>query len=258
VTGGFAGAFDGRAGAAGPARVYDVLAGAVAGCCPVDLDGALVLDVGAGTGAATRAVRARGARTVAADLSPAMLRAGEPGPAVVADATRLPFGPGVFDAVVAAFSMNHLPEPGLGLAEAARVTRPGGAVVASTYAVDDTHPVKAVVERVAAAHGWVPPPWAEELKTRVLPILGEPGRLAAEAAGAGLRGRVHRLEIPFDLTAAELVEWRLGMAQMTAFATALDPRARARLVADAVAELGAHPPLIRRVLVLAAIARNHA
>ena len=49
MTGGFAGAYDGRAWAAGPARVYDVLAGAVAGCCPVDLDGALVLDLGAGT-----------------------------------------------------------------------------------------------------------------------------------------------------------------------------------------------------------------
>jgi hypothetical protein len=38
------------------------------------------------------------------------------------------------------------------------------------------------------------------------------------------------------------------MAQLTAFTASLDPPVRRRLVAEAVGELGGHPPLVRRVV----------
>jgi SAM-dependent methyltransferase len=44
------------------------------------------------------------------------------------DAQALPFGDGSFDATVSGLVLNFLPEPSRGLAEMARVTRPGGVV----------------------------------------------------------------------------------------------------------------------------------
>ena len=76
----------------GPGPVYDRLADAVVGAAPFSLAGALVLDLGAGTGAASRAVLARRGRVVALDLSADMLEFDrqERPPAAVADASRLP------------------------------------------------------------------------------------------------------------------------------------------------------------------------
>ncbi|MDQ4069693.1 MAG: methyltransferase domain-containing protein, partial [Actinomycetota bacterium] len=121
----------------GPGRVYDRLAHVLVGRSPVTVHGTSALDVGAGTGAATRALLAAGAaRVVAVDTAIGMLAhdAASRPPAVVADALALPFPPASFGLTVAAFSLNHLADPAAGLAEAARVTRPGGAVVASAYA----------------------------------------------------------------------------------------------------------------------------
>ena len=81
------------------------------------------------------ALRARGARVVAADREFDMASYGAR-PAVTADVTALPFRSGAFDVVVAAFVVNHLPDPTAGLTELRRVTRPGGAVLASTFSVD--------------------------------------------------------------------------------------------------------------------------
>jgi SAM-dependent methyltransferase len=45
---------------------------------------------------------------------------------VAADLTRIPFATGLFDAVVCGYVLEHLPDPRPGLAELARVMRPGG------------------------------------------------------------------------------------------------------------------------------------
>jgi len=67
------------------------------------LAGTGVVEVGAGTGIATRALEARGARVVALDLGAAMLRRlrerNGRTPVVVADAHALPLGDGVADLV---------------------------------------------------------------------------------------------------------------------------------------------------------------
>lgn len=93
-------------------------------------EGQLVLDIGAGTGAASAAVRAAGAHVVAADPSTAMLTMGrrdEPTlPAVAAQAIDLPFRPGSFDAVVGNFVLAHFAKVDTALFDLIRVAKPGG------------------------------------------------------------------------------------------------------------------------------------
>lgn len=97
-----------------------------------------VLDVACGTGRlaleAAAQVGAEGT-VVGVDASPRMLeraRAADRQAAVrwiEADAMRMPFEPGEFDATLIGFGLRNLPDFGAGLAEMARVTRPGGRVV---------------------------------------------------------------------------------------------------------------------------------
>ena len=123
--------------AAGAALAYGPLAQHLVDRAPARVDGALALDAGAGSGVAGDALRARGAHVVAADREFDMAAyAATSGPAVTADVTALPFRDASFDVVVAAFVVNHLPDPAAGLAELRRVTRPGGAVLASTFSGD--------------------------------------------------------------------------------------------------------------------------
>lgn len=241
---------------AGPGQIYDVLAHAVVRLSPVPLDGRLVLDLGAGTGAASRAVAAAGGRAVAVDAALGMLahdRVHRP-PAVAGDARTLPLRSGAVEAVVAAFSLNHLDDPAAGLAEAARVTRPGGAVVASAYAADDGHPVKQAVESALSARGWTPPPWYQRLKAEAMPRLATRERCEEAAIAAGLDAQVHSLRIRFArLSAHDLVAWRMGMAQHAAFLAELSPTERNAVSTEALRALGqGWPELERSILVLTA------
>jgi demethylmenaquinone methyltransferase / 2-methoxy-6-polyprenyl-1,4-benzoquinol methylase len=91
-----------------------------------------VLDIGTGTArlAATIARRLPGSQVVGVDFSEPMLRAGtERVPLLAADALRLPFADGSFDAITSAFLLRNLADMRAGLAEQARVVRPGGLVV---------------------------------------------------------------------------------------------------------------------------------
>ncbi|MGW9430175.1 class I SAM-dependent methyltransferase [Streptomyces decoyicus] len=98
-------------------------------------EGDRVLDAGCGTGRALPALRAsvgpRGT-VLGADLTPEMLqaavRAGRDRDAalLLADVTRLPLPDAALDAVFAAGLLSHLPDSAGGLAELARVVRPGG------------------------------------------------------------------------------------------------------------------------------------
>lgn len=94
--------------------------------------GGTVVDVGCGTGRALAPLRAAvgpGGVVLGLDLTIEMLaeaaRRGR-GPLVLADAMTLPLATGRVDAVFAAGLVSHLPDPVAGLAECARVCRPGG------------------------------------------------------------------------------------------------------------------------------------
>jgi SAM-dependent methyltransferase len=95
------------------------------------LRGADVVEVGAGTGIATRALEGRGARVVALDLGAAMLarlRQRSPRtPVAVADAHALPVRDGAADLVCFAQAW-HWVRVAAAVAEVRRVLRPGGAL----------------------------------------------------------------------------------------------------------------------------------
>jgi SAM-dependent methyltransferase len=87
------------------------------------------LDLGAEDGSLAAAWRPAGRFVLLLDLDPdALRRAGAPG--VVADAARLPFAASSFDLVVLSAVLEHLVDPRAAVADAARVLRPGGRVVA--------------------------------------------------------------------------------------------------------------------------------
>jgi demethylmenaquinone methyltransferase/2-methoxy-6-polyprenyl-1,4-benzoquinol methylase len=94
-----------------------------------------VLDLAAGTAVSTVELEKSGAWCVAADFSVGMLAAGgaRKVPKVAGDATKLPFGDGVFDAVTISFGLRNVADPQAGLREMARVTRPGGRLVVCEF-----------------------------------------------------------------------------------------------------------------------------
>jgi ubiquinone/menaquinone biosynthesis C-methylase UbiE len=109
-----------------------------------------VLEVGCGWGElAERIAQEVGCDVVALDLSPRMVElARERGlDTVVGDVQKLPFAAGEFDAVVAAWMLYHVPDLERGLAEIARVLRPGGSLVAVTNATRDFHELWELVGR---------------------------------------------------------------------------------------------------------------
>src|ERR1700749_2859143 len=94
-----------------------------------------VLDLAAATAVSTCELQKSGAWCLAADFSVGMLAAGAARdvPKVAADATRLPFGDGVFDAVTISFGLRNVVDQQAALREMARVTRPGGRLVVCEF-----------------------------------------------------------------------------------------------------------------------------
>ena len=242
----------------GPARVYRALAQPVLDVAG-DVRGARVVDVGTGSGVLADELVRRGAQVFGLDLSHGMLlrdREQRP-PAVVADVCALPLPDGAAELVTAAFVLNHLEQPGAGIRELARVVRPGGRVLATTFEGEAPHPAKPLVEAVAARHGHVLPEWYQAVKRGTLPLLSTPELFARAAQEAGLVGaRVDRVEVSLELSPSEMVAWRLGMAQLAPFVAALAPEQRAALVADAEQALAEVPdvdaPVQMAVLLLVA------
>ena len=265
----------------GPGPLYAPLARVLVEAAPVPLAGAVVLDLGAGTGAAGWAALAAGARqVVAADLSLGMLRhardlgapapsapaPGSPAPGssaawdpVAADAVALPFRDHSFDLVLAAFCLNHLDSLAAGLAEARRV---GAAIAASTFAPGWDHPAKGAVDEVLGSFGYQPPAWYACLSPGSR--AGDPEMLAEHAAAAGFTDvRVRTTAVRTGLvTPAELASWRLGLAQVAPFLRSLDPadrtavrRAAEHAVAEAVGRgngTDAAAPLVVSMVILTA------
>jgi methyltransferase family protein len=99
--------------------------------------GATIVDVGCGTGRALPALRSvagDGGTVIGVDVTPEMLTVaalqyGSEHHLVMADARHLPLATASADVIFAAGLIQHLPDPAAGLAELARITRPGGKMI---------------------------------------------------------------------------------------------------------------------------------
>ncbi|MFE6973001.1 class I SAM-dependent methyltransferase [Streptomyces sp. NPDC057682] len=102
-------------------------------------EGVRVLDVGTGTGTAAAVAYERGAKVTAVDAEPGMVA--EAALAVPEADVRLgalpclPFADDEFDAVVGNFVLNHVGRPREALRELRRVTRQGGRIAVTIWAV---------------------------------------------------------------------------------------------------------------------------
>ncbi len=165
---------------AGQVRLWRRAVARITGARP----GERVLDLAAGTGTSSLTFTATGADCVACDFSLGMLQAGRARPRgargagqplpggirgggqpprdqrgsagdrppgilsfVAGDALRLPFRDGAFDAVTISFGLRNVADPGAGLAEMARVTRPGGRLVVCEFSTITIAPVDMLYRR---------------------------------------------------------------------------------------------------------------
>ena len=128
---------------------------------------ARVLEVAAGTGVVTRALAgalSSDASIVATDLNDAMLREAASVPIArpvewrQADAARLPFDDGAFDAVVCQFGVMFFPDKVQAFRETRRVLAPGGAYVFNVWdRIEDNEFAHVVTEALAARFPADPP-----------------------------------------------------------------------------------------------------
>jgi SAM-dependent methyltransferase len=112
-----------------------------------------VLEVGGGEGElAERVVKELGAEVVGVDQSDGMveLQRSKGIDGRVGDVQALPFDDEEFDVAVAAWMLYHVPDLDRGLAELARVLKPGGRLVAVTNAADHLQELWDLAQRATA------------------------------------------------------------------------------------------------------------
>jgi SAM-dependent methyltransferase len=229
--------------AQGADPAYEALSRAIVAATPVPLGGRLVADLGAGTGATSRAIAAAGGRPIALDLSTAMLGhlRSSRAPAVVADIAALPLATASAGAAVAAFSLSHVDAPHAALAEARRVTAAGGPVLAGVFAASGArHPASGVVDALATRRGWLPPEWYLHLKNDLEPRVADRDTLTGLATAAGLADvEVVDRDVDAGLDTPEtLIRWRLGGPALAPFFQGLPAHEQRLLISEAAAQLG--------------------
>jgi SAM-dependent methyltransferase len=146
--------------------------------------GMAVLDVGCGSGLTLVLAAERGAVASGVDISPGLLAiARDRLPRAdlrEADMESLPFGDAAFDAVTGVNAFQFAGDPRRALREAARVTRPGGRVVASLFAAPERSQGTLAHEAMTAL---IPP---ERAADHAPYALSAPGNLEASLVSAGL------------------------------------------------------------------------
>lgn len=149
-----------------------------------------VLELAAGTGLLTSALVGSlpGARVISTDLNPAMVQWGArhvPGAEWrTADATSLDFPDDSFDLVACQFGVMFFPDRPVAFAEVARVLRPGGTFLFTTWdEVGATTVANTLVDALASVLPDQPPTFV----VRIPHGYADPARVAADVAAGGLR-----------------------------------------------------------------------
>jgi 2-polyprenyl-6-hydroxyphenyl methylase / 3-demethylubiquinone-9 3-methyltransferase len=152
---------------------------------PAGRDGAVLVDVGCGAGLLAPRVADKGYRHLGVDLvSSALEQARAHGVvAVHGDATALPLPDGCADVVSAGEVLEHVTDLASVVAEACRVLRPGGLLVADT--INATWLARLIAVTIAERIPGGAPPGIHDPALFV-----PPARLAAECARHGIRLQV--------------------------------------------------------------------
>lgn len=153
--------------------------------------GQAVLDSGAGAGGAALMLAGQGLRVTAIDASAAMVarirdRAAAAGAAIdarVMDGAALGLPSGAFDAALSVFGVILYPDAARGLAEMARVVKPGGRIAVVTWTEPERYELAARVRAASLAVWPEQPPTSlpAQLRYRAEPEF----RRLFEAAGIG-------------------------------------------------------------------------
>lgn len=224
--------------ATGASIVYAPIAAELVRRSPHPLLGRVVLDVGAGTGVGSDALRAAGAHPVALDLSSDMLRwqqAQRP-PCAVASVEHAPVAARSVDDVFASFVLNHVARPADAMRSLAATIRPEGAFLATVFANASTSTTRDAIDDVTRSFGWAPPDWYVTMKADVVPLLGTAATMGAAAVDAGLDAiEVDEAAVDVGVTRPDqLVDYRLGQAHVSAWLDALAPERAAAVRAAAI------------------------
>ena len=193
-----------------------------------------VLDLCCGPGFVADAAASRRARASGLDFSPAMLAEAQARfPALTfthGDAEAPPFAAASFDAVVSNFGIHHVPRPGLALAGAHRLLRPGGRIAFSVWAGQDDNIawklIFAAIERYGDNSASAVPPPGGGFAT------ADDCTSALEAAGFARRSaRLLRGVWRLGGAAALVAAFRAGTARMAAMLEAQTPAALTKIEA---------------------------
>lgn len=155
--------------------------------------GTTLLDVACGTGLATAAAAAAGARVTGLDFSTAMLlTANRLHPSLQfanGDAQELPFADASHDAVISNFGIHHVERPDRAIAEARRVLRAGGIFAFTFWAeAKDNMPWRMIYDAIDAfGSGAVPMPAGTDVRAT-------PDNFAALVTAAGFAAQTLRCE----------------------------------------------------------------
>jgi len=211
--------------------------------------GMRVLDVGCGPGALAAALAARlGAdRVAAAEPSPTFVAAARERLAgvevVQAPAEALPFPDDRFDATLSQLVVNFLADPGTGVREMTRVTRPGGVVAACVW---DYAGAMTLLRAFWDAAREVDPAGAAAADEGAVMVLGREGALAELWRATGLRdvrGAAIAATARYDGFADLWAPLTAGVGPAGAYCAALDDGRRAALRDALQARLGVgHEP----------------